>query len=70
MITNFLMARWKEGALAGAKPEDAFSVDVGLGTTMNGNDVLDGYMNIMVKVAISHPAEFIVITFQQQMQKS
>jgi phage tail sheath protein FI len=70
MITNFLVARWKEGALAGTKQEDAFSVDVGLGTTMTGNDILDGYMNITVKVALSHPAEFIVITFQQQMQKS
>jgi phage tail sheath protein FI len=70
MITNFLMERWKEGALAGSKPEDAFSVDVGLGSTMNSNDILDGAMKVMVKVALSHPAEFIDITFQQQMQKS
>jgi hypothetical protein len=27
-------------------------------------------MNITVLVAVTHPAEFIVITFQQQMQKS
>ena len=70
MITNFLTARWKEGALAGTKLEDAFSVDVGLGSTMTATDILDGYLRVSVTVAISHPAEFIVLTFEQQLQKS
>lgn len=70
MIENFLIGVWKMGGLAGAKPEDAFSVDVGLGTTMTGQDILDGYMRVAVKVAVTHPAEFIEITFQQLMQKS
>jgi phage tail sheath protein FI len=70
MITNFLTNQWKSGALAGAKPEDAFSVDVGLGSTMTGDDILDGYMRVMVKVAVVRPAEFIIITFQQKMQTS
>ena len=70
MISNFLNNLWKQGALAGAKPEDAYSVSVGLGSTMTGDDILNGIMNVTVLVAISHPAEFIVLTFQQQMQKS
>ena len=70
MLTSFLTDRWKEGALVGSKVEDAFSVDVGLGSTMTGDDILNGYMRVMVKVAVVRPAEFIVITFQQQMQKS
>ncbi|MDR3480029.1 MAG: phage tail sheath C-terminal domain-containing protein [Burkholderiaceae bacterium] len=70
MLTSFLTDRWKEGALVGSKPEDAFSVDVGLGSTMTGNDILNGYMLVMVKVCVVRPAEFIVITFQQLMQKS
>jgi phage tail sheath protein FI len=70
MIENFLTNLWKLGALAGAVPADAFSVTVGLGSTMTANDILEGRMNIEVRVAISHPAEFIVITFQQQQQKS
>jgi hypothetical protein len=37
---------------------------------MTGDDILNGYMRVMVKVAVVRPAEFIVITFQQQMQKS
>lgn len=70
MMTNFLKDQWKQGALAGAIPEDAFSVDVGLGSTMTASDILDGRLNITVKLAVTRPAEFIVITFQQQMQKS
>lgn len=70
MISNFLNDLWKRGALAGAKPEDAYSVSVGPGSTMTADDILNGMMNITLLVAISHPAEFIVITFQQQMQQS
>lgn len=70
LITNFLTNVWQSGGLAGAKPEDAFSVDIGLGITMTPVDILDGYMRISVKVALTRPAEFIVITFQQKMQQS
>ena len=69
-IENFLTNQWKAGALVGATPIEAFDVAVGLNTTMTGNDVLDGYMNVTVRVAIVRPAEFIVITFQQKMQTS
>lgn len=68
LISNFLTGLWKQGGLVGSKPEDAFSVTVGLGSTMTGDDILNGYMRVAVKVAVSHPAEFIDITFQQQMQ--
>ncbi|MDP4209278.1 MAG: phage tail sheath C-terminal domain-containing protein [Bacteroidota bacterium] len=70
MIMNFLTNLWKQGALAGSVPEQAFDVQIGLGTTMTPTDILDGKMLITVKVAIVRPAEFIVITFQQQMQQS
>lgn len=70
MIRNFLTGIWKQGGLAGAVPDDAFSVHVGLGETMTSEDILEGIMRITVLVAISRPAEFIEITFQQQMQKS
>ncbi|MBI1395192.1 MAG: phage tail sheath family protein [Betaproteobacteria bacterium] len=70
MISNFLTGIWKRGGLAGAVPEDAFSVHVGLGETMTPEDILEGILRVTVLVAISRPAEFIEITFQQQMQKS
>lgn len=70
LITNFLVEKWKQGALAGASPEDAFEVQIGLGSTMTALDILEGRMLITVKLAIVRPAEFIVVTFEQQMQKS
>lgn len=70
MMTNFLTNLWKQGALAGSAPEQAFDVQIGLGATMTATDILDGKMLVTVKVAIVRPAEFIVITFQQQMQQS
>lgn len=70
MIESFLMGVWKQGGLAGASPEDAYSVHVGLGETMTAEDILEGRLLITVLVAVSRPAEFIEITFQQQMQKS
>jgi len=70
MIRNFLTGIWKRGGLAGAVPGDAFSVHVGLGETMTAEDILEGILRVTVLVAVSRPAEFIEITFQQQMQKS
>ncbi len=70
MITSFLTTIWKEGGLQGAKAADAFSVQCGLGSTMTGEDILNGFMNVTVLVAPVRPAEFIVITFQQEMVKS
>lgn len=69
-ISNFLNGIWKRGGLAGAVPEDAYSVHIGLGNTMTADDVLEGIMRITVLVAVSRPAEYIEITFIQQMQKS
>jgi uncharacterized protein len=70
MLTNLLINIWQQGALAGATPEDAFSINIGLGETMTDVDMLNGILRITVKIAVTRPAEFIVITFEQQMQQS
>jgi hypothetical protein len=70
MIRNFLTGIWKRGGLAGASPDDAFSVFVGLGETITPEDILEVILRVTVLVALIRPAEFIEITFQQQMQKS
>jgi hypothetical protein len=69
-ISSFLTSIWNLGGLQGAVPADAFSVTCGLGTTMTPEDLLNGFLNVTVKVCVVRPAEFIVITFQQQMAKS
>jgi phage tail sheath protein FI len=37
---------------------------------MTSEDLLNGIMRVSVNVAIVHPAEFIVISFEQEMVKS
>jgi hypothetical protein len=70
MIGSFLNSVWAQGGLQGATAADAYSVACGLGVTMTATDILAGFMNVTVKVAVVHPAEFIVLTFQQQMVQS
>lgn len=70
MIENFLILQWRDGALAGAKPEHAFYVRVGLNQTMTADDVLNGYMIVEVGMAVVRPAEFIVLRFSHKMQES
>jgi phage tail sheath protein FI len=70
MIENYLMLKWKDGALAGAKPEDAYFVRVGLGETMTSQDILEGRMIIEIGMAAVRPAEFIILKFSHKMQTS
>jgi phage tail sheath protein FI len=70
MIENFLTVQWRAGALAGAKPEDAYYVRVGLGATMTAQDILEGRMIVEIGMAVVRPAEFIVLRFSHKMQES
>lgn len=70
MISSFLTTVWKAGGLIGATPDAAFSVECGLNTTMTSDDLNQGLMKVMVLVAIVKPAEFIVLSFEQQMATS
>lgn len=70
MIENFLILQWRAGALAGAKPDDAFYVRVGLGQTMTADDILNGYMHVEIGLAVVRPAEFIVLKFSHKLQQS
>ena len=70
MIENFLILQWRAGALAGAKPEDAFYVRVGLGITMTAQDILEGRMNVEIGMAVVRPAEFIILKFSHKMQEA
>jgi len=69
-IDNFLNNLWREGALAGAKPEQAYYVNVGLGLTMTAQDILNGYMYIEIGMAAVRPAEFVVLRFSHKLQES
>jgi phage tail sheath protein FI len=67
MIENYLTILWRQGAMMGAKPSEAFFVKVGLGETMTSLDIQEGRMIVMIGAAAVRPAEFTIITIIQQM---
>jgi len=70
MIENYLYKKWQEGALQGAKPDDAYFVKVGLGLTMTAQDILEGRMIVEIGMAVVRPAEFIILKFSHKMIES
>lgn len=66
MTGNYLVQQWRAGALAGAKPEDAFYVKAGLGETMTFQDILEGKLIAEIGMAVIRPAEFIIIRFSHK----
>lgn len=70
MIENYLTTLWRQGALQGAKPENAFYVAVGLNKTMTAQDILEGKMVVEIGMAVVRPAEFIILRFSHKMAES
>jgi hypothetical protein len=70
MLENYLTLLWRDGALAGAKPEHAFFVKCGLGQTMTADDILDGRLIVEIGMAAVRPAEFIILRFMHKLQES
>lgn len=65
---NYLHNLWKKGDLKGDKAEEAYDVHIGLGSTMTSDDILNGIININVKVALNGPSEFMELVLQERMQ--
>jgi phage tail sheath protein FI len=70
MIDNFLEDLWRQGALMGTKPKEAFFVNVGLGLTMSLEDVLEGRMIVEIGIAAVRPAEFIILKFSHKLEEA
>ena len=63
-VGNFLVGLFKQGAFQGSSREEAYAVECGLGSTMTGDDMLEGNVNLTVMIAPSKPSVFKVITLQ------
>jgi uncharacterized protein len=68
-VTLFLRTQWREGALFGAKEEEAFTVAVGR-ETMTEDDILNGRLIIEVGIAPVRPAEFVIFRIFQKTQEA
>jgi len=63
-ISNFLTTVWKDGALAGATPDEAFFVKCDE-TTMSQDDINNGRLICEIGVAPVRPAEFVIFRIAQ-----
>jgi hypothetical protein len=70
MIDSYLYGLWQQGALAGASPETAYYVNIGLGKTMTTQDVLEGKLIVEIGVAAVRPAEFIILRFMHKLREA
>lgn len=70
MTENYLTTLWRDGALMGAKPDDAFFVRVGLDVTMSEAEINEGKMIMEIGLAAVRPAEFIILRFSHKMMES
>ncbi|GAA6184713.1 phage tail sheath subtilisin-like domain-containing protein [Aliiglaciecola sp. NS0011-25] len=64
MVEDFLLVLWRDGALLGAKPEDAFFVRCDR-TTMTQNDLDNGRLVCLIGIAPVKPAEFVIFRIGQ-----
>jgi phage tail sheath protein FI len=63
-IEDFLLVLWKDGALLGDKPEQAYFVRCDR-TTMTQNDLDNGRLVVLIGVAPVKPAEFVIFRVGQ-----
>jgi phage tail sheath protein FI len=63
-IDNFLLSLFRQGALQGSTPSQAFQVKCD-STTTTPDDVNNGIVNILVAFAPLKPAEFVIIKIAQ-----
>lgn len=64
-IADFLYNEWRNGALLGSKPEEAFFVRCDR-STMTQNDLDNGRLICLVGVAVVKPAEFVIFRIGQK----
>jgi hypothetical protein len=63
-VEDFLLVLWRDGALLGDKPEQAFFVRCDR-TTMTQNDIDNGRLICLIGVAPTKPAEFVIFRIGQ-----
>jgi phage tail sheath protein FI len=64
-ITNFLTTTWRNGALQGLTPAEAFFVKCDR-TTMSQDDIDNGRLICVIGIAPVKPAEFVIFRIQQK----
>ena len=63
-VSNFLETAWRDGALMGTSPDEAFFVNCGE-ETMTQDDIDNGRLICEIGIAPVKPAEFVIFRIQQ-----
>jgi phage tail sheath protein FI len=63
-VEDFLLVQWRDGALMGATPDEAYFVRCDR-TTMTQNDLDNGRLICLIGVAPTKPAEFVIFRIGQ-----
>lgn len=69
-IVSFLGTLWRDGALFGATESEAYFVNIGKGSTMTDDDILNGRLICVIGVAPVRPAEFVIFRITQIMEQN
>ncbi|MEJ8546923.1 phage tail sheath subtilisin-like domain-containing protein [Brevibacillus borstelensis] len=64
-IDSFLTRVWREGALMGTSPQEAFYINIGR-STMTQDDIDNGRLICIIGVAPVKPAEFVIFRITQK----
>lgn len=69
-VETYLTLCWRQGALLGAKPEEAFWVRCGRGQTMTDADVAAGVIHLTMALALVRPTEFQLVGLSYRVLES
>lgn len=65
MIVNYLTDVWKNGGLYGVNSSEAFTVEIGLGSSMTSEDILANILKANISLCLISPGEFTLFTIVQ-----
>ncbi len=65
VVTDFLFRLWRDGALLGTTPDEAFFVKCDR-TTMTQDDIDNGRLICLIGIAPARPAEFVIFRISQK----
>ena len=67
LVDEYLFSQQKAGKLQSSTEEESYAIQIGLGTTMTGEDILNGYVVLSVMLKLKDQEDYLVLTFKNQM---
>ena len=67
LVDIYLYGLWEAGDLKGETAADAYRIQIGLGKTMTGEDILNKTSRLVLSVCLNEPNDFTELTFSRQL---